>query len=356
MYTLAEAYLHDIDPFLIRFSGNFGIRWYGTAYALGFIVAWFIGHSMAKRGKIKLSTQQFSDFVIASIIGILVGGRLGWVVFYSPSAIWTFTDSIPYWEVLAINRGGMASHGGMIGLIISTYLFSRRHKVSTLHLLDISTLLAPFGLFFGRVANFINGELLGIACNPDYPLAVKFPHEIIEEWAPGTGSPGWGPEQFKQVTSVARYLDVTPEGWEHALNAPKYGADGYHNLAILKNQLFEAVQRGNEQVLNIVVPILTPRHPSQLYQACAEGIVLGIALWCIWLFVKPVRYGIIAAFFLIIYGVLRIITEIWRIPDLGVDRVMYLSRGQLLSSIMILLGLAGWIWIMKRDIPKIETK
>jgi len=331
MYIVADAYIHRIDPFLIRFTDTFGIRWYGTAYALGFLIAWLLARHLATRKLINLTTQQVGDFIMTGVIGVLVGGRLGWVLFYHPPALWTFSPTFPFWELLAINRGGMASHGGMIGVMLAMLWFARRHNVKLLHLLDLSALLVPFGLFFGRLANFTNSELRGVPCDPDFPLAVKFPAEIIEDW---------GPDQMSQVSDASTHLGYTYTHWTHIIEQARQGVpNAKDQLLALQDRLWQEVMQGTESVSNIVIPALTARHPSQLYQAAAEGIILGLVMWLIWLLARPIRHGIIAAWFFITYGILRITTEIWRIPDAGVDRILGLSRGQLLSTAMIVLGL-----------------
>ncbi|MBL1216472.1 MAG: prolipoprotein diacylglyceryl transferase [Planctomycetes bacterium] len=355
MYFLADAYFHRLDPFVIEFREGFGIRWYGVAYAAGFLVAWLLARAWARRGLVPLSPQQIGDFMITAILGVLLGGRVGWVLFYSPQALWTFDSQIPYWEVLAIHRGGMASHGGVIGVTVAMVWYGRRHGVSALQLLDFGVLVTPIGLMFGRIANFINSELRGVVCADDFPLAVKFPKEIIEEW---------GVDQLRQVTEAARYLDSSRAAWAAPLDmASDFRAQGMelpdsliHTLEGMRLSVYSAVMNGNQYVIEVVAPVLPSRHPSQLYQAAAEGLVLGGLLWLIWLIWKPKHAGVLGSLFLVIYGILRIVTEIWRLPDEGVERIMGLSRGQLLSTFMIVFGLALVFWLVRRPLPPSEQE
>ncbi len=337
------AYLHRLDPFAWRISGDFGIRWYGLAYAAGFVCLYVFAMQLAKRRRIAMTTEQVGDFVMYAVAGVLLGGRLGWVLFYHPAALWSFTPDAPWWEVLAINRGGMASHGGMLGVIIAMYIFSRRNNVDPFALLDVSALLVPFGLFFGRLANFVNGELRGQPCDPSFPLAVKFPQEIVEDW---------GVAQFREAHGLSSYFNIPPLRWEEFLNAVENGShDAIVRFSQYQQDLLAAVRAGNKQVISIVEPLLIARHPSQLYQAFAEGIVLGTVLCFIFFVIRPKRHGIVGCWFLIVYGILRIMTEIWRVPDEGIDRVMGLSRGQWLSVAMIVAGLGALAYVMRRPTP-----
>ncbi len=337
------AYLHRLDPFAWRISGDFGIRWYGIAYAAGFVCLYLFATRLARRGRIVLTPEQVGDYVMYAVAGVLLGGRLGWVLFYHPSALWTFTSSAPWWEVLAINRGGMASHGGMLGVIIAMAIFARRNRINPFGLLDVSALLVPLGLFFGRLANFINGELRGQPCGPSFPLAVRFPHEIVEEW---------GVAEFRAAPGLADYFNIPPLRWQEFLRSVEERVPtAVAQFQQYQYDLLAAVRAGNQQVISIVEPMLVARHPSQLYQALAEGIVLGAVLCFVFFVVRPKRYGVVGCWFLIIYGILRIITEIWRLPDEGIERVLGLSRGQWLSVAMVIAGALALVWVLRRPLP-----
>jgi len=164
-----------------------GIRWYGLAYAVGFLLAWAMVRWVAKRGWSPIPVDRIGDLMFAVFAGVLVGGRLGYALFYERHLFYTFSDSMPYWDLLAINKGGMASHGGMIGVLLGCWWFGRKYRVSTLHILDVGSLAATPGLFFGRIANFINAELWGkplppaMRSNPP-SWSVKYPTQIIEHW------------------------------------------------------------------------------------------------------------------------------------------------------------------------------
>jgi len=321
--TLA-AYLHRIDPFALRISGEFGIRWYGLAYLAGFLVAFLLLRALARRGRILLSPTQVTDYVFAMVVGVVVGGRLGYVLFYQPALLWEFSADPPWWGLLAINRGGMASHGGMLGALAACWWFSKRQAVPTLHLLDLAALSAPAGLLFGRIANFVNGELLGrIVAPPGGPApwwSVKFPQELLTRHAPLLS-----PQQQAQLAQLIERFRIRPE----------------EPAALAIERMIRAVQRRGQaadELARELAPLLAARHPSQLYQAAAEGIALGAALWLLWR--RPRRPGVVTAWFLLLYGALRVLTELWRLPDdhLKAPRIMGLSRGQLLSLLMIVGG------------------
>jgi len=338
------AYLHRLDPFAWRISGDFGIRWYGLAYAAGFVCLYVFAMHLARRRRIVLTLEQVGDFVMYAVAGVLIGGRLGWVLFYHPAALWTFRPDVPWWEVLAINRGGMASHGGMLGVIAAMFLFSWRRRVPPLAVLDVAALLTPFGLCFGRVANFVNGELRGQPCDPSFALAVKFPQEIVEDWTV---------DEFRRAEGLASYFIVPPLRWEEFLrNVENHTRGATEQLAQYRHDLLDAVRAGNQQVISIVEPMLIARHPSQLYQAFAEGIVLGSILFFIFFVIRPRRHGIVGAWFLIAYGILRITTEVWRLPDEGIERFIGLSRGQWLSVAMVLVGIGLLGFLLRRPVPE----
>jgi phosphatidylglycerol:prolipoprotein diacylglycerol transferase len=166
-------YLHDLNPFIFRISGNFGPRWYGMAYVLAFACGFGLLRVLAKRGYTQLRTEQVGDFITwAALFGVMLGGRLGYVLFYRPEMLRDPLSIFRVWE------GGMSSHGGMIGLILFTYWYAWRHKISWTNLGDNLVVVAPIGLFFGRCANFINGELYGRLTTVRW--AMLFPKELLE--------------------------------------------------------------------------------------------------------------------------------------------------------------------------------
>ncbi len=147
-------YLHNLDPIIFRISENVGPRWYGLAYVLAFICSYFLFLWLAKRGFADLRPQQVGDFITGcALFGVIIGGRLGYVFFYKPEMLREPLSIFRVWE------GGMSSHGGMLGLLLFTLYYAHRHKISWTNLGDNLVVTAPIGLFFGRCANFINGEL-----------------------------------------------------------------------------------------------------------------------------------------------------------------------------------------------------
>ncbi len=324
MLTLA-AWLHDLDPFLWRITDTFGLRWYGLSYVAGFIAAWLILHHLARRRSLPLRPEAVPDLIMAVVLGALLGGRLGYALFYKPHLFTLRLDHPPWWGLIAINEGGMASHGGMIGVILASAWFAHREKLSLFLVTDALALVAPIGLCFGRIANFINGELLGsIVANPGQPApwwAVRFPQELLDRPPPLTA------EQSQRLADLllnyANPADLDPES----------------DATI---RMIASLQRGQPGLADHLAPLISARHPSQLYQAFTEGLLLLSALWLIWLFSHTARRvpGFISAGFLILYGVGRVLTELIRLPDahLASPLILGLSRGQWLSLAMIALG------------------
>lgn len=330
--TLADAWLHDIGPFVLRFTETVGIRWYGLAYALAFVAGYLQLRFLARRGLIMIPPHRCGDVILSVIVGVVVGGRMGYVLLYEPSLLWDFFPHAPWWGVLAINRGGMASHGGMVGVVLAAWRVSRGWKLPDgtvegrcppLHVMDVLSFIAPAGLMFGRLANFINGELLGrIVARPGDPApwwSVRFPQEVLSG------------HECLRTEAQERALDalvigraLPREGWEQSYQ-----------------RIVDAIQaRGAEgQRLGAeLAPLLSARAPSQLLQAAAEGVVLGVVLGLIW--AKPRTPGVIGAWCLVVYGLLRIATELVRLPDAQFEfqRALGLSRGQWFSVVMVVVG------------------
>jgi phosphatidylglycerol:prolipoprotein diacylglycerol transferase len=152
-------YIHDLNPVLINF-GFFEIRWYSLAYILGILVGWWVAKKIIvfkmKNKIIFFDIKLFDDLITYIIISIMLGGRIGYIIFYNFS--YYFSNPI---DIFKIWEGGMSFHGALIGVIIGTYIYSNKIKVNTFFFLDIIASVAPIGIFFGRIANFINGELYG---------------------------------------------------------------------------------------------------------------------------------------------------------------------------------------------------
>ncbi|MEI7659111.1 MAG: prolipoprotein diacylglyceryl transferase [Phycisphaerae bacterium] len=335
------AWLHDLDPFIWEITPGVGLRWYGTAYAAGFMVAYLLLRTLRRRGGTPLSEQQIADAMLVLCMGVMVGGRLGYVAFYDPGLLVSFERSFPWWGLLMLNKGGMSSHGGMIGVLAACWWIKRTldredtaaPKVPLLHLMDLTALTCTPGLFFGRLANFVNGELLGdIVARPGQTApwwSVKFPQERLDGHEPPLD-----PDQQRRLLELIDTYRVGVEKDEHA----------YERLVRL-------LHKGGPTARDIAAklePLLAARHPSQLYQAAAEGLVLGLCLLLAWR--RPRRPGFIVALFLLLYGALRIVTELYRLPDadLAIQRVAGLSRGQWLSVVMLAFGLLC-LWISSKQ-------
>ena len=269
--------------------------------------------------------------MFAAIVGVLIGGRLGYCLFYDASMFYTFTNEFPWWKLLAIQDGGMASHGGMIGVAVAFMIWGKRNNIATLYLFDIGAMFATPGLFFGRIANFVNGELWGRALPQEAQInppawSVKYPTEITNVWLQN-------PEHhYDKLTQL------------EPLQSTVVGGNSFHQSIV--NEIYA----GNSLVIETVQPLLTAWYPSQLFQAVAEGPLLFIALIVIWW--KPKKPGIIASNFLLLYGIARIATEAFRQPDEGVSLLIGLSRGQVLSVIMIIFGVALLIHTSRRKSKK----
>jgi len=321
------VYVHSIDPHALPLWGSLSIRWYGLSYLVGFVLAYLLIRRVVRAGVSTLHPTRVADLVVYVAIGVLIGGRLGYVFFYKPSLLVSVSSQLPFWDLLAINQGGMASHGGMIGAIIACIVFARRHDQRPGHILDLVAFPTPLGLGIGRVANFINGELYGRECRESLPWAVKFPQEI-HTWPAGVHD-----------LSLRQAIDILDP------NSP-YQDDP---LSRWGPRLVEAIQNGNEQIVEILSPHLTARHPSQLYQAILEGGIVFLVLVILW--VQPRKPCIVGGMFLLGYGLMRIVGEIFRMPDEHIREmeasILHITRGQLLSAPLVLIG-AWMIWRFSR--------
>jgi phosphatidylglycerol:prolipoprotein diacylglycerol transferase len=161
-------WVDDLSPFAIRFWGNLGIRWYGLAYVLGFIAGGWLMMRYHRAGRSALPANQVSDFIVVLVIGVFVGGRLGYFLLYDLDLL--MHEPL---VLLRVWEGGMASHGAFVGVVLAVWWFARRHHFSFLHLSDVLVTTIPVGLLLGRIANFINGELWGKISNVQW--AVIFP-------------------------------------------------------------------------------------------------------------------------------------------------------------------------------------
>lgn len=329
--------VHDLDPFALRISGDFGIRWYGLSYMAGFVCAYFIIRWLCQRQRSGLTAPMVGDFITYGAIGTLVGGRLGYVFFYSPDLLLKFKADFPFWGVLAVNEGGMASHGGIIGIVIACMLYARKYSVNSLYLLDLVSVVGPLGVFFGRIANFINGELVGRPADPQYPLAVKFPQDIFT-W------PSKETAKLQEMTDVVEKVGVDRETWLGLMDRFRFDSGARDQVYGILNKVVESIQDGQTAVKEALAPLLTPRYPSQLFAAFGEGLFLFVVLFLLWR--KPRKPGFIAASFVMLYAVVRVWDEQYRMPDAHIGyQWLDLTRGQWLSIVMFVVGLIMmFIW------------
>ncbi|MCD2449425.1 prolipoprotein diacylglyceryl transferase [Methylicorpusculum oleiharenae] len=253
-----------IDPVAISL-GPVNIHWYGLMYLIGFAGVWILGKKRAEKPGSPVTPEAIEDLVTYGALGVILGGRLGYILFYN------FNEFINDPSVIyKIWQGGMSFHGGMLGVFIAMWLFARKQQCTMLQLTDIIAPLAPIGLGAGRLGNFINGELWGRTT--DVPWSMIFP--------------GGGP---------------------------------------------------------------LPRHPSQLYEALLEGIVLFIILW--WFTQKPRPVMAPTGLAVMLYGCFRFFVEFFRMPDahLGYLALDWVTMGQILSTPMILIGGLMVYFAYKRD-------
>ena len=260
-------YTHNLDPVLIDL-GFMVIRWYSLAYIFGILIGWWLGKRVILKRfqniNFDFHIKEFDDLITYIIIAMLLGGRIGYVIFYN----FGYYLLNPF-DIFKIWEGGMSFHGALLGIILGTYWFSIKKNIPTFFLLDIIAFVAPIGIFFGRVANFINGELVGKTT--DVFWGVVFPN--------------------------------------------------------IDNSI---------------------RHPSQLYEAFFEGIVLFIIM-NLTLFKNNYKSGTCSFIFLIFYGIFRIFSEFFREPDSQVGYLFnQISMGMILSFLMILAGII--IFFKKNDI------
>src|SRR6266403_2420351 len=299
-------YLHNLDPIIFRIYDNVGPRWYGLAYVAAFVSSYFLFLWLSKRGYADLPPQRVGDFITScALFGVIIGGRLGYVLFYKPEMLRDPLSILRVWE------GGMSSHGGIIGVVIFTLIYSRRHKLPWTNPGDNLCVVASIGLFLGRCANFINGELYGRVAS--VPWAMHFPKELFDSA---------NAAEADRALAAAQQID------------PSIGS---------VESIVEGV-RTNPALADALRPILTPRHPSQLYEAALEGLALFAILW----FVRT-RFrtpnGMITGLFLIVYSIFRIIVENFREPDAPL--VGMFTRGQFFSFLTVAIGI-GFILVAKR--------
>ena len=277
-------FLHQINPIALSL-GPIGIHWYGLMYLLGFAAAWWLGRNRIHAGRLPgIDEHAYGDLMFYGMLGVVIGGRVGYILFYDlPEYVAHPLQVLKIWE------GGMSFHGGLVGVCVATWMWARRQK---LHFFDVGDFIAPLvppGLFFGRMGNFINGEL----------------------WGKYTGG-DWG-VIFPGAESQLRALPAAQLEALHASGALDRFA----------------------------------RHPSPLYEAVLEGLVMFAVLW--WYSRKPRPRYAVAGWFALMYGVFRFAVEFVRVPDAQLEYLAlgWVTMGQLLSLPLIALGLF-WLWLSRR--------
>ncbi len=312
---MSLAYVHYWNPFMIEFGASFGVRWYGFAYVLGFLLGYWLWVTLARRGYSSLAPGQVGDFVFGvALFGVLLGGRLGYTLFYDLDAV--LHDPL---RLLRVWEGGMSSHGGLLGVGLYSLWYARKHHVSWAGLGDNIVVVAPIGIFFGRLANFINGELYGRVTT--VPWAMQFPGELYDNPA------------LADRATIACMTRVDP-----AISSPEAI---FH--ALLDPQTSEPVRA-------VLANLLSLRHPSPLYAAALEGLLL-FALCLVLRTRFRLKEGVLTGIFFIAYACVRIFGEQFREPDAGIAFTLGLTRGQFLSTFMFLIGAAFILWGLRRGKP-----
>ncbi len=256
-------FINNFDPVAIEFF-SFEIRWYSLAYIVGILTGWYLAKKFFINRNIYI---KFDDYVTYIIIGLIIGGRIGYVLFYN----FNFYINNPL-DILKLWQGGMSFHGGVLGIIIASIIFSKKNGDNVFEYLDVVSIVSPIGIFFGRIANFINSELYG--------------HETLLPWG-------------------VKFIKV----------------DSFY------------------------------RHPTQIYEAIFEGIILFFILLFFWKKENFKNPGIISSLFLIFYSIFRFVIEFFRVPD---DQLGYLifnsTMGQLISLVFFIVGL--YLFFLKINVKK----
>ncbi|MBW3571640.1 MAG: prolipoprotein diacylglyceryl transferase [Gemmatimonadetes bacterium] len=301
-----------IDPVALQLPGGLAVRWYGIGFMAAFAAGYAILRRLARRGFLPLAPDRVGDLVFALIVGVILGGRLGYILFYDFASF----AANPA-RIIRIWEGGLAFHGGFAGAIVAGWWFARRHGIPFLRVGDCITLGVTPGILTVRVANFINGELYGRVTTDAVPWAVRFPTDPVA----------------MQLT----------------------GAEAGRTLRERELLIEQAYETGVWDQVRDQVPL---RHPSQLYEGLTEGLLLGLVLWALYAYNRrrgrDLAPGTYAGVFVLGYGLLRSLMELFRQPDAQftdagdpVGTVLGpLTMGQTLSMAMIAVG----IWLIVRGI------
>jgi phosphatidylglycerol:prolipoprotein diacylglycerol transferase len=339
------TYVHNLDPVIVWIWRGVALRWYGLAYLLGFVVGFLLLRHLARRRLWVMAPEKTADFIAAAaLFGVFLGGRLGYVLFYYlPKEGFAALMADPL-LVFRVWEGGMASHGGILGLVIFTWFYARKEKVSWTGLGDGLCVVAPVGLFFGRMANFINGELYGRVAN-GVSWAVKFPVALIDDRAP---------ESLRFDAAAAALAKVEPGlgAAYQTLEAGRMTLDagmGANEYLVARGEMFEKILVANRHsgvVSDTLGNFLEPRHPSQLYEGLLEGLGLFAILWLVRLRFPQAPNGLLTGLFFGFYAGFRIFAEYFREPDAAL--VGPLTKGQFLSLFMLLFAAGFLIYAWKQ--------
>ncbi len=334
---------------MLEFSQGIGLRWYGISYIAAFIFAAFIIKWKVKDLESSLKVKEVSDFVYFVAFGILIGGRLGYCIFYAPHLFLEWHSSFPFWGILELHKGGMASHGGMLGVIAACYLYARKKQLPFLHLVDLAALSAGIGLFFGRLANFINGELYGRVCVEACAFGVRFPQELYR----------WLQEMPSKLRALAPLVEtmsaknigvpgevINAEIWNSWITQLlSHSSSAQYHVNLWIHKIILLAERSNPMVVD-GLKVLSVRYPSQIFQAFLEGFLVFVVCFFIWQ--KPRPLGFITGCFGLCYSIARIIGEAYRMPDLSIGfQWLGLTRGQWLSIAFIILSMYFLLFSMR---------
>lgn len=338
------TYVHNIDPVIFRITDAIALRWYGLSYLAAFVAAVLLLKYLGKRKLWVLPPGVAGDFIAAAaIFGVFIGGRLGYMLWYEPRAHgWGWISEDPL-RVFRVWDGGMASHGGILGLVIFTWFYARKKEVSWTGLGDGLCVVAPLGLAFGRLANFINGELYGRVAS-GVSWAMKFPGALVER---PTQEGRFLAAALDDAEKAGGYLDARLA--QLAEQSPDWALDVAarpEQYLSLRYEWMRAAQLENPAISEAIAPFLELRHPSQLYQAAGEGLALFAILWIVRVRRPKLPNGVLTGLFFIGYALFRILGEQFREPDSKL--VGPLTSGQFLSLFMILAGGAFIVAALRR--------
>ncbi len=334
MFVLT-GYVHDFNPVALDLWGPLALRWYGLAYLAGFIAGMLLLKNLGKRGLWVLPPAKAADFVAAAaLIGVFLGGRLGYILFYHIPREGLASIAADPMLVLRVWDGGMSSHGGILGLVLFTWFYSRRARVSWTGLGDGLCVVAPVGIFFGRMANFVNGELYGRLAE-GVAWSMKFPLAFMDRKAP---------EYDRFLEAAAAAADAEPDLVVpyQALESARLTGDAFE-YAYARNGFFELLLQANRQsdaVTAAIAPYLESRHPSQIYAALLEGALLFAILWIVRVRFPKAPHGVLTGLFFGLYALFRIIGEQFREPDAGWVIENVVTKGQFLSAFMFIFAAA----------------